>query len=222
MSSTSVFKRLPEEKQHRILDAAIAQFAQNGYEQTSMNRVVHEAGISKGSLFQYFNSKFDLFNTVVSYATKLVRAKLRDQRDATRQQPFSHRLTRILDAGFQFIREHPLLSRIYFQMLHSGKAPCGDSKLSGLHSESVSFLSRIIQEGVENGDLREDLDVNKTAFLLNGVMLQLLHAYYTEHVDSGFGLYRGDERDVQDWINTTVDVFVNGVGSSTTSTESAS
>jgi TetR/AcrR family transcriptional regulator len=222
MGSTSVFKRLPEEKQHRILDAAVTQFAQNGYEQTSMNRVVLEAGISKGSLFQYFSSKFDLFDTVVSYATKLVRSKLRNQRDATKNLAFSIRLSKILETGFQFIREHPLLSRIYFQMLHSGKAPFGEGQLSGLHSESVGFLSRIIQEGIVRGDLRGDLDVNKTAFLLNGVMLQLLHAYYTEHVDSGYGLYRGGAKDVQDWIDATVDVFVNGLGSSTSSTEISS
>ncbi len=213
MSSTSVFQRLSEEKQSRILNAAVTQFAQHGYDQTSMNCVVREAGISKGSLFQYFNSKFDLFDTVVSYAMRLVKSRLRDQREATKDQPFSLRLTRVLETGFHFIREHPLLSRIYFQMLHSGKAPYSEGKLSGMHRESVGFLGRLIKEGIERGDLRNDLDVDKTAFLLNSVMLQLLHAFYTEHIDSGYGLYSGGEQDIQDWIKTAVDVFVNGLHS---------
>lgn len=208
---TPVFQRLPEEKQHRILDAAITQFAQYGYEQTSVNSVVSEAGISKGSLFQYFGSKFDLFDTVVSYAVRLVRTRLREDRDATSDLPFSTRLNRILATGFRFIQEHPLLARIYFQMLHSGKAPYGEGKLSSLHKESVAFLGRLLQEGLEKGELRADLDIEKTAFLLNGVMLHLLHAYYTEHVDSGYGLYRGDAHDVEEWIETTVDVFVHGL-----------
>lgn len=68
MSDT--FARLEAEKQKRILDAAMAEFAQHGYEQASTNRIVKSAGIGKGMLFHYFNSKEELFQYLVDFATQ--------------------------------------------------------------------------------------------------------------------------------------------------------
>ncbi|NMC12710.1 MAG: TetR/AcrR family transcriptional regulator [Chloroflexi bacterium] len=55
------FLRLPEAKQDEILNAALKEFSFYGYDLASTNRIVAEAGISKGVLFKYFNNKESLF-----------------------------------------------------------------------------------------------------------------------------------------------------------------
>lgn len=55
------FHALQKEKQDRILNAALAEFAKQGYEKASTNEIVREAGISKGSLFRYFPTKKNLY-----------------------------------------------------------------------------------------------------------------------------------------------------------------
>ncbi len=50
---TDLFKRLLPEKQEKIFQAAVNEFASKGYRNASMNSLVKAAGISKGSLFQY-------------------------------------------------------------------------------------------------------------------------------------------------------------------------
>lgn len=62
------FARLDEAKQRIILDAAMAEFSEHGYEQASTNRIVAHAGISKGILFHYFGSKEGLYRYLVDYA----------------------------------------------------------------------------------------------------------------------------------------------------------
>lgn len=56
-----LFTELDSEKQERILDAALKEFAEYGYENGSTNRIVKNCGISKGSLFKYFENKEDLY-----------------------------------------------------------------------------------------------------------------------------------------------------------------
>ncbi|MCR4990478.1 MAG: TetR/AcrR family transcriptional regulator [Lachnospiraceae bacterium] len=56
-----VFLELDTNKQESITDAAIKEFALYGYENSSTNRIVKECGISKGSLFKYFNNKEELY-----------------------------------------------------------------------------------------------------------------------------------------------------------------
>ncbi|MBR2539781.1 MAG: TetR/AcrR family transcriptional regulator [Mogibacterium sp.] len=55
------FYRLPDDKKERILAAAHREFAGLTYEKTSINRILAEANIPKGSFYQYFDDKSDLF-----------------------------------------------------------------------------------------------------------------------------------------------------------------
>ena len=58
---TPLFFELNVEKQQKIITAGISEFAGYGYENSSTNRIVKKAGISKGSLFKYFPAKEDFY-----------------------------------------------------------------------------------------------------------------------------------------------------------------
>ncbi len=58
---TETFLRLPEEKRRRFLDAAWAEFAGARFSDVSINQIVRRAGIPRGSFYQYFSGKDDLF-----------------------------------------------------------------------------------------------------------------------------------------------------------------
>ena len=62
------FENLEPERQEAILSAAADEFAANGYSGASLNRIIEAAGISKGSLYYYFDDKADLFASVVEAA----------------------------------------------------------------------------------------------------------------------------------------------------------
>lgn len=58
---TSTFFRLPEEKRQRLLEAAWAEFTQVRYAEASINKIIQGARISRGSFYQYFTDKDELF-----------------------------------------------------------------------------------------------------------------------------------------------------------------
>ncbi|MFT8314978.1 MAG: TetR/AcrR family transcriptional regulator [Clostridium sp.] len=62
------FEKLPEEKKKKIIDACIKEFSKNGYVNASTNNIVLNAGISKGSLFNYFDNKKNLYLYILDYA----------------------------------------------------------------------------------------------------------------------------------------------------------
>ncbi|MGN0386402.1 MAG: TetR/AcrR family transcriptional regulator [Lachnospiraceae bacterium] len=66
---TNQFLSLGGEKQNNIIQVSITEFAQNGFVNASTNRIVKECGISKGSLFKYFESKEDLYFYVLDIVT---------------------------------------------------------------------------------------------------------------------------------------------------------
>lgn len=58
---TSTFFHLPEEKRQRLLDAAWEEFSRTNFSNASINQIIHNARIPRGSFYQYFADKGDLF-----------------------------------------------------------------------------------------------------------------------------------------------------------------
>ncbi|MEW6111678.1 MAG: TetR/AcrR family transcriptional regulator [Thermodesulfobacteriota bacterium] len=210
-SGTRVFKALAADKQQAVLQAALNEFALHGYRKASMNNVVKAAGISKGSLFQYFKTKQALFDGVVGLAEGLARSYLREMRDKTAGTPLRQRLERILQAGFVFIDQQPLLARIYFQLLHSGDAPFGSQRIVTLRGQAQEFLADLLRQGLEEKEIDPSVDVKRAAFLINSLFETLLRAYYTDFLAPGLGLYQGNAKDLDHWVETTLEMIFNGL-----------
>ena len=62
---TDTFFRLPEEKRARILEGAWSEFTAVPYAEASINRIVQTSRIPRGSFYQYFEDKNDLFLTLI-------------------------------------------------------------------------------------------------------------------------------------------------------------
>src|SRR5689334_10432777 len=63
----SRFDKLPAEKREKLLRIAAREFGTHSYKDASLNRILEQAGISKGAAYYYFDDKADLYRTVVEY-----------------------------------------------------------------------------------------------------------------------------------------------------------
>ena len=73
---TRIVKK-PEVRKNEILDAARKFFFQKGYEQTTIQDILDELGIAKGTFYYYFTSKLDLLNKLIDRTTSEISASLR-------------------------------------------------------------------------------------------------------------------------------------------------
>ena len=73
---TGTFFRLPEEKRNRLMDAAWEEFANTPYAKVSINRIIQAAQIPRGSFYQYFVDKEDLFLYMVEDMQAMLRQRL--------------------------------------------------------------------------------------------------------------------------------------------------
>lgn len=64
---TTTFFNLPPPKRERLFRAAVAEFARKSFDEVSISRVIRAAEIPRGSFYQYFTDKTDLFRYILSY-----------------------------------------------------------------------------------------------------------------------------------------------------------
>ena len=62
---SNTFLNLPEDKQTRLMDAASREFSAKPYNEVSINKIIQDAGIPRGSFYMYFQDKEELFHYLV-------------------------------------------------------------------------------------------------------------------------------------------------------------
>ena len=210
----TTFSNLPSEKQERVLDAAIDEFSRWGYEKASINRMVGRLGIAKGSIFQYFGSKKNLYFHIFEYAVGLVRRSLKGVKAEREGQDFFIRLSKSLRAGVYFIQRYPRIYQIYLKMLFQEDFPFRADLLRTIRIFSMDYLRPIVEEGMKRGELRHSLDPEVAAFFLDAMLDRFLQAYCIAYMDSGLGLFQANEEVVERKIEDCINIVRFGMAAS--------
>lgn len=182
------FERLEEEKRERIMSAAAEEFASHGFHKASVNRMVGQLGIAKGSLFKYFGTKQGLFEYLFKRALSRIKAPLKDVRTRTEGMDFFVRLRAVSLAVGDFVAAHPRAYRIYLKMLFQEDFPMRDTVLRAVRDEFADFLGPIVQRAQEAGELRPDLPTEAVIFHVQTIIDRLLQAALVPGMDGGLNL----------------------------------
>ena len=180
----TTFENLPNEKRERVLTEATREFADHGYHQASVNRIVGRLGIAKGSLFKYFGNKQGLFEYLFGHAVSQFKKPLKAIRD-TPDGNFFDQIEQSFLASAAFTASHPHIYSIYLKMLFQENFPLRETFLSEIRGAHAKYLRALIEEGINSGELRSDLDVNETIFTLHAILDRFLQSHAIPSMDNG-------------------------------------
>lgn len=92
------------------------EFADYGYDQASTNRIVKNAGIGKGMLFYYFNSKLELYHDLADYALQVCVDEYISQIDV-HEPDFIERMKKIGKVKMKYLMQHPSVTHFLGTLL---------------------------------------------------------------------------------------------------------
>jgi TetR/AcrR family transcriptional regulator len=207
----TTFLNLPEAKQEKILDAALAEFADKSYEQASVNVMVSASGIAKGSLYQYFKDKKGIFLYVFDLAISRVRRTLVKVKEETAAEEFFTRLEKSLLAGVDFIRRHPRIYNLYLKILFDQRVPERVRLLTAVRRFAADYLGSLVRQGVARGEIRGDLPEHTVIFLLDALFDRFLHATCVPAFDVTLNLEMADDREIRERIGELVGILRSGL-----------
>lgn len=145
---TDTFFRLPEEKREKIRSSIRKEFARVPYEDVSINRIVHDAEISRGSFYQYFDGKEDMFRYLLQEYQSIFLRLARQDMDDCGGDPFAFTLRlfdRIVELISQYRDELPYLRNL----------------IGNLRIQDFHLLRAVFRAGsAEHGKILEKADVS--------------------------------------------------------------
>ena len=166
----ATFERLPEEKKDRILQSARAEFIRYPYEKTSINRILAEAEIPKGSFYQYFDDKSDLFSCCICDVYKRLIGERKKNGEPLLESGVLRMKKLGFDKGYQSFSEDlkRYLSEEDFKLFGNMlEAPPHIRNYVQMNAASILIAPELKEELMKDKCVRKDIDYDYYAYLLS-------------------------------------------------------
>jgi len=155
---TPTFFRLPEERRALIVREAIREFSERTYAEASLSRIARRTGVAKGSFYQYFEDKLDLYRWLLT--DEAPRKKRAFVGAVSWGGDFWAGLEAFVERGMAFLVEHPGLARVTAAAAH----PTAIAEVRGLHlaicEAGIVELRALLAAGVRAGAIARDVDLD--------------------------------------------------------------
>jgi AcrR family transcriptional regulator len=204
MMPKETFFNLPDEKRERIIETAIDEFAQYSYEGASITRIAENANIAKGSFYQYFEDKKDLFKHIIDisgqkklmYMTRL----LKDFEKLDFFQAFREMYV----AGIKFAKEHPRLSKIGTSFVKGTDAKFKQEILGESIPKSNEFIKGMLLRGIQRGEIAPEIDADIVAYMLTELSISISE-YFIKEMDAE------DDMEILELVDKMIFMIENGI-----------
>jgi len=159
-------KREKEQRKTEIVDAAERLFFSRNYEDVTMDNIAQAVELNKATIYLYFKNKEALFATIVLRGVQILKGKYQECME--KQVPGIVKVALMGQAYYQFSKENPDYLRLihfYGSERFSSENPY-TSKISKGYGTNRMILQDAIQEGINDGTIRADLDPFQTSMYL--------------------------------------------------------
>lgn len=210
---TATWERLPEARRAAVIRAAEEEFATHGFSGGSLNVVARNAGVAKGSLFQYFEDKADLYTHLSELASVRIRAAMEDRiRVLDWEQGFFAGVRVLLEYWEAYFHAHPQDRAL---TAAANLEPDSSALRAVRHVVSEHYLAvlgPLLADAKQRGDLRPDADIEAFLALLLLVLPHIALAPHHPGLDPVLGLDSPRQEDRAAALDRLVETFRRAFG----------
>src|SRR3984957_19048448 len=198
-----VRRRRKAERPQEILEAAFAEFSRNGYATTTLDQIAERAGVTKGTIYVYFENKEHLFISMVREITKTTLDTVHDMFETHEGST-----AELLRAQFSFMYQHIVEDKRRREVVRMliAEAPRFPELADRYHEEILrpchDMLRQAIQRGIDRGEIRKSAIINAPQIVIAPIAL----------VDLWIMMF--DERkplDLKAYFEAHLDLVLNGL-----------
>ncbi|MGB6409452.1 MAG: TetR/AcrR family transcriptional regulator [Planococcus donghaensis] len=161
-----LLKNVELEKRDRILNSAMKEFSKNTFQKASTNKIVEDAGISKGLLFHYFGNKEKLYKYLEFFTFKVMTDEINNELDWNNQDILV-RLKEISMIKLKVFQKYPYLTDFSLLLFK-------DSTVEEIMHKYPDFplklYSQVYTHNIDYSLFKKDLDVEKALNIIKWTM----------------------------------------------------
>ncbi|HXF84385.1 MAG TPA: TetR/AcrR family transcriptional regulator [Anaerolineales bacterium] len=159
------FFNLPEEKRKKIIHAAIEEFAEYGLENASINRIVANSGIAKGSFYQYFEDKQDVFRYLLDMLEKEKLEYFKEKHPPSMNMDTFQYFRWMIKTGMEFNSAYPRLVQAISRVMLTDGLYYGKN-FADVRERTRRGLHEIIAQAIARGEMDPSVDMDLAVMIM--------------------------------------------------------
>ena len=196
MSANETFRKIPEEKQNKIIEAALGEFAQYGYSEANINKIADRAGVSVGSLYKYFNDKQNLYQLIVNISSDTLKEVL--GRIVSSNDDLFVIIENIIGSIQEHARTHHNMFKLYNEMTAENNSELTWKTAGSVEGVTADLYASLIEKAREQGIAGKDFEPRYFAFFLDNLFMMLQFSYSCEYYKERLKMYVGENAILDD------------------------
>lgn len=198
------FLNIDSEKRQRIISVVIDEFAENTYETASINQIVKNSEIAKGSFYQYFEDKLDVYKMAIEISKDKRREYIEEvYQDSDYLDDFAI-IRELCITIIEFEIEKPKYSSIINKFYKNTDIELKEDILEDIDIDIRIEFKKILEKGIDNGKIYHNIDIDFTSFLLENISRSTKEYFKMQRRENQYVNYKG-------FINNAVDLVENGI-----------
>ncbi|MBG0771269.1 MAG: TetR/AcrR family transcriptional regulator [Anaerolineaceae bacterium] len=170
MPNTTFFN-LTAEKRSRIIENAIREFADNPYNVASISNIVREADIAKGSFYQYFEDKQDLYRYLIELGIEEKLNLIKDLPAGDLSGNLFEYIRRLFQSAVKFELKEPGLARVAYRAFVE-EIPFPKMTEEMRRRGPTQLFRQLLTQGIHSGAISPWADVDLAAFMMETTFYQ--------------------------------------------------
>lgn len=166
------FFNLDNEKRERIIDAAIDEFSTTSYDHANLQNIVRQSKIPRGSLYQYFDDKFDLYSYIFEIVKERKMTYLSELLENREDKPFLKLFEQLFVSGTKFALDNPRLVQVFSRLI-ADKGEVYERIMKDSLKLAKDYYVGYIEADQKKGRIRQDIDADVFAQLVIDLTLNV-------------------------------------------------
>lgn len=210
---TKTFVGLSKDKQEKIFFAAIKEFAKKGYSLASTNCICREAGISKGSMFQYFETKENLFFFVIRKAlAEIIYVYKRNYQLAVDKMSLKEIFIESCMQLIEFYEKYPYHYKLYLRTNYEIDAPNYKEIRRYLARYVSAITHQFIEVGRKRGALRKDVSSELAHFFINNFLGRFVEICFIPGIEPTYNVGMSSTEKRNETLEEIFNFLMQGMG----------
>jgi AcrR family transcriptional regulator len=205
------FRRLDPGRKQSVVDAIVEEAADRGPGGLSMKRVAGKAGVSVGSLYQYFEDRGKLLAFAVEICVRTMAALFEESRPYLAAMPLKDAFSAYLSTGIEWSRTRAAFVRLFCRAAYSGDPDLSDTLVRPIATMMRTMVGDIVAAAAARGETRAGMDAEAAARALNVLFIGIGDSVLMPHINAYF---QATDRAVpaDRVISAAVDLALSGIG----------
>ncbi|MGD8367382.1 MAG: TetR/AcrR family transcriptional regulator [Desulfobacterales bacterium] len=187
------------DKYHRILNAAVRVFAEQGFFQSTVSQIAREAQVADGTIYLYFKNKDDILVQFFSFKTTQVFERFRKSVDEA--DSAVEKLRNLIRSHLEAFQRDRSMAVVYQTETHQTNRPA-EPQIKAMSKMYMDIISEIVEQGQQEGSIRKDLYLGLVRRFIIGAVDEVINSW----------LHAESEYDLVSMADPLVDLFIRGIG----------